>query len=143
MTMRALRLPVSAMHRVAIGVGLLVPVIAVAGFWRTYFGPLLAGTVDKPSIIHFHAAVYSGWVVLFVAQVFFASTGQIARHRKWGRLGIYYGFAIISVGLLTAFTLFAQRVQAGNIDEARRALLAPLTDMIVFPGFFEIGRAHV
>lgn len=136
MATRAIRLPVSAMHRFAVGVALLVPVIAIAGFWRTYFGPLLAGAVEKPSIIHFHAAVYSGWVVLFVSQVFFASTGQIELHRRLGRIGIYYGCAIVAVGLLTAFVMFADRVEAGNLDEARRSLLAPLTDMIAFPLFF-------
>jgi len=131
-----LRLPVSTANRVAIGVSLLVPLIAVTGFWPTYLGPLANGTVEKPSIIHFHAAVYAGWVLLFVAQVFFASTGQIALHRKLGRIGIYYGWAIVAVGLLTAFTLFAERVGDGKLAEAQRSLLAPLTDMIVFPIFF-------
>ncbi len=73
---------------------------------------------------------------MFFAQVFFASTGRLALHRKLGNIGIYYGFGLIPVGILAAFAIFASRVDAGLVEEAQRRLLAPLTDMIVFPIFF-------
>ena len=44
--------------------------------------------------------------------------------------------ALIVVGLFTAFSQFADRVEAGRIEEAQTRLLGPLTDMIVFPIFF-------
>src|SRR5687768_8017870 len=47
-------------RRLYVGIAVLAIVIAAVGFWRTYFGPLLAGGVDKPAIIHFHAAIYVG-----------------------------------------------------------------------------------
>ena len=51
-----------------VGLALLAVVIAAVGFWPTYFGPLVAGAADKTPIIHLHAAVYVGWLALFVTQ---------------------------------------------------------------------------
>jgi len=136
MTSRSIVLPVASVHRFYIGISVLVAVIAAMGFWPTYFGPLVAGSVDAPMVIHVHAAVFSGWVALFGAQVLLAATGQIALHRKLGTVGIWYGVAIIVVGVITALSQFADRVDAGRIEEAQTRLLGPLTDMIVFPLFF-------
>jgi len=115
---------------------MLMAAMALVGFWPSYFGPLMAGTVNVVPVLHFHAAIYSGWLILFISQAVLAATGRIRLHRKVGRVGIYYGFALIPVGVFTAFSMFAMRVQAGLMDEARRGLLSPLTDMVVFPIFF-------
>src|SRR5215510_6479514 len=136
MTTRSIRLPLAGTRRFFIGISLLAVLIAALGFWPTYFGPLLAGTADHPTVIHVHAAVFSGWLALFAAQVGLAATGQIALHRKLGEVGIWYGVLVIIVGLTTAFSQFADRVDAGRLEEAQTRLLAPLTDMIVFPIFF-------
>lgn len=136
MATRSIRLPVTGAHRFYIGVGLLAALIAAMGFWPTYFGPLLAWTVEQPPVIHVHAAIFSGWIALFVAQVLFAATGNIPLHRKLGNFGIWYGVLIIIVGVVTAFSQFAGRIDAGRLEEAQTRLLAPLTDMIVFPLFF-------
>ena len=130
------RLPVVVRRRFYVGVSILMAVMALVGFWPSYFGPLLAGTVDVVPVLHFHATIYSGWLILFISQAVLAATGRIRLHRKLGQVGIYYGFALIPIGVFTAFSLFAIRVQAGLMDEARRGLLSPLTDMMVFPIFF-------
>ena len=136
MTTRSLRLPVSTAHRFYIGMAALASAIAAMGFWPTYFGPLLAGTADHPPVIHVHAAIFSGWLALFATQIAFAATGQIGLHRKLGTVGIWYGVVIIVVGVVTAFSQFADRIEAGRLEEAQTRLLAPLSDMIVFPLFF-------
>jgi hypothetical protein len=133
---RVMGRPITAVNRLYIGLSLLVAAIALTGFWPTYFGPLVRGIVEKPPVIHVHAAVYSGWVLLFLAQILFAATGRIAQHRRLGRIGIYYGIALIAVGVFTAFTQFEARIDAGNLAEAQRFILAPLSDMIVFALFF-------
>jgi len=110
--------------------------MALVGFWPSYFGPLITGTVNVVPVLHVHATIYSGWLILFISQAVLAATGHIRLHRKFGQVGIYYGFALIPVGVFTAFSMFATRVEAGLMDEARRGLLSPLTDMVVFPIFF-------
>lgn len=126
----------TAPRRLYVGLAVLAALIAVVGFWPTYFGPLVAGTVDKIPIIHFHAAVYMGWLVLFMTQAVLAATGRVASHIKLGRIAIGYGVLVIAAGLLAAFGMFALRVRAGDVAAAQRALLGPLLDMLVFAPLF-------
>jgi hypothetical protein len=123
-------------RRLYVGLAVLAAVIAFVGFWPPYFGPLLAGTVDKTLIIHFHAAVYVGWLAIFVTQAVLAATGRVASHIKLGRFAIGYGVLLIVVGLVTAFARFAIRVRAGEAAAAQAQLLGPLLDMLVFAPLF-------
>jgi hypothetical protein len=125
-----------APRRLYVGLALLAIAIVVAGFWRTYFGPLLAGAVDKPSIIHVHAVIYVGWLAIFLAQALLAATGRVAAHMKLGRLATSYGVLVIGAGLLAAFGMFVLRVRAGEVADAQRRLVGPLLDMLVFAPLF-------
>jgi hypothetical protein len=125
-----------APRRLYVGLAVLAASIAVVGFWPTYFGPLVAGTVDKVPIIHFHAAVYVGWLAIFMTQAALAATGRVASHIKLGQFAIGYGVLVIIVGLITAFARFALRVRAGEVAAANAQLLGPILDMLVFAPFF-------
>jgi hypothetical protein len=126
----------AARRRLYVGLALLAAAIAAVGFWPTYFGPLVAGGVEKPVIIHFHAAVYVGWLALFLTQAILAATGRTASHLKLGRFAIGYGVLVIAAGLIAAFGMFAIRVRAGDMLAAQRSLLGPLLDMAVFAPVF-------
>ena len=119
-----------------VGLTLLVTAIAFVGFWPTYFGPLLAGTVDKLPVIHVHAAIYVGWLAIFIAQATFAATRRMDLHVRLGNIGIGYGVLVIVMGLTVAFSMFAVRVHAGNLEQAQMRLAAPLLDMVFFTPLF-------
>jgi hypothetical protein len=109
-----------------LGVAALAIAIALVGFWPTYFGPLLAGGVNKPAIIHFHAAIYVGWLALFLAQAVLAAAGRIGAHMKLGRIAIGYGVLVIVAGLIAGIGMFVLRVRAGDVAAAQTAVLGPL-----------------
>ena len=71
-----------------IPLAVLAGVIAIAGFWRTYFGALFAGRSHAEWLVHLHAAVFMGWIVLVGLQSYFAMRGRIELHRKLGRIGM-------------------------------------------------------
>ncbi len=119
-----------------IGVSLLMGLIAVVGFWPTYFGPLVRGTVEQPPVIHVHATVFVGWLVLFLAQVVLAATGRVAWHMRLGRLGIGYGIVLILVGLITTVVRSSDLFSQGSIAGARELLLVASEDMVLFAAFF-------
>jgi hypothetical protein len=123
-------------RRLYVGLAILATAIAFVGFWPAYFGPLLAGTVDKTLIVHIHAAVYVGWLAIFITQAVLAATGRVAAHVKLGRFAIGYGVLLIVVGLVTAFARFAIRVRAGEATAAQTQLLGPLLDMLMFAPLF-------
>lgn len=126
----------AAPRRLYVGLALLAVVIAAVGFWPSYFGPLAAGTAVKTPVVHLHAAVYVGWLAIFVTQAALAATGRVAAHMQLGRFAIGYGVLLIVVGLITAFARFALRVRAGEVAAAQAQLLGPVLDMIVFAPLF-------
>ena len=123
-------------RRLYVGIAVLAIVIAAVGFWPTYFGPLLAGSLAKPAIIHFHAAIYVGWLAIFLAQAVLAATGRVALHMKLGRFAIGYGGLVIFAGLLAGIGMFVLRVRAGDAAAAQTAVLGPLLDMLFFAPLF-------
>jgi hypothetical protein len=128
--------PLAGRNPFYVGLTLLVAAIAFVGFWPTYFGPLLAGTVDKLTVIHVHAATYVGWLAIFIAQATFAATRRMDLHVRLGNFGIGYGVLVIVMGVTVAISMFAVRVRAGNVEEAQARLINPLADMVFFAPLF-------
>jgi hypothetical protein len=112
---------------------LLMALIAVVGFWPTYFGPLMTGRLVQPPVIHLHAVVFTGWLVLFFAQAVLAATRRVAWHIRVGRVGIAYGFLLIGVGLYTGVVRAAERPLGGP---AEQLLYQAFADMVMFSAFF-------
>jgi hypothetical protein len=133
---RAIAVPRAQARMGYVWVGTLIAAIAVVGFWRTYFGPLLAGNVDVLPLIHFHVAVYVGWLVLVITQAALAAMGRVDLHMSLGRFGIGYGVVVILAGLLVGFGMFVVRVRAGAAPEAIGRLFGPVVDMLIFAPLF-------
>lgn len=110
-------------------------VIAVAGFWRTYFGALFAGHSHAEWLIHLHAAIFMGWIGLVILQSYLAISGRTALHVTVGRIGMIYGVGLIVSGLTFALIMFSRRVAAVGVDGIQGGFLVPLTDMLLFGGF--------
>ena len=128
----------------------LMVITALVGFWPTYYGPLIAGTLEAQCadprlaykqcfsrpIVHFHGIVFMGWIALFTAQAFLASKGHIALHRKVGKVGIAYGILVVIVGFITTFNELANGIAEGQTEAAQSGLIAPFTNVVVFAIFF-------
>ena len=116
-----------------VGLSLLAAAIVLAGFWPDYYGSLFRNLpVDRPVIIHAHAAIFTGWLALFTTQAFLAATGRIRAHLRLGRIGAWYGGVLIVVGVYTA--LVRSAAQPGGEREV--LLLVTLLDMANFSAFF-------
>jgi hypothetical protein len=118
--------------------------MVLRGFWPSYFGHLLSGGVSRPWIIHLHGVIFSGWMVLVLAQVSLVCMGQVRMHRRIGHVGIAYGTLVLGSGLVVSFVAPVLHVHAGEwtVDRAAGFLLAPLGDMALFGGFFGAAIAY-
>jgi len=121
-----------APRRIYLAIGVLMLAIAIAGFWPSYYGQILPGTLRQPPVIHLHAAVFLGWLFIVIAQAWLAATGRITLHRRLGRFLFIYGVLVIFVGWFLVLVLFAERVHAGEVTQARNQLFVPFTDMLFF-----------
>jgi hypothetical protein len=120
---------------IVIPLALLAGALAIAGFWPSYFGPLVQGRPHAEWFIHLHAATCVGWIGLVILQSYLAMTGRVALHIRVGRWGMAYGVALVVSGLGMALFLFARQVAAVGIENTRAPLLAGLSDMTVFSVF--------
>lgn len=126
---------VSPRRPLYISLSALMAFMAVVGFWPKYFGPLVFGTLVQPLLIHIHATVFTGWLVLFFLQAYFAATKRIQLHLALGKAGIWYGVLLIIVGLTTGVI----RSSASPPGRAESLLLAIIEDMLMFAGFFAVA----
>lgn len=68
-------------------------------------------TFAAPLIVHLHAFVYFGWVVLYVTQNALVTSGQVAQHRRLGLLALAWIPAMVGFGI--AMTLHSLRTSGG------------------------------
>jgi hypothetical protein len=131
-------------HTFFIAIAALMALVAVIGFWPSYFGHLLSGVVERHWIIHLHAAVFSGWLVLLMTQVLLVYRRKTALHRSLGRFGIGYGVLILVMGLAASITSPVLRIRAGEwtLDRAAKFLIYPLGDMVLWAILFGAAIAY-
>lgn len=134
---RTARAPIPGFH---LGLAVLMTAIVVAGFWP-FYSTLFSGGSGAPAIIYAHAAVFSGWLVLLLAQTWLVFRRRVSAHRSAGRFGIAYGIGVLLFGLVIAFVVPAMNVTRGTmtLDEAAGFLVLPIGDMLLFGGFFTAG----
>jgi hypothetical protein len=110
---------------------ILIPLIVLAGFARTYY---LKGFFDTPPlpsfIVHIHGAIMTAWVVLFIVQVTLVAKRRTKTHMRLGILGGILAALVVVVGILTALYAAARGATPGPPPLA--FLIVPFGDMLVF-----------
>jgi hypothetical protein len=127
-----------------IALSVLMTILIGWGFWPSYYGPLVRGVAQTPTILHVHGVIFAGWMALLIVQVTLAASGRIRAHRALGKVGIGYGVLVLLVGLLVSFVAPVMHVHRGEwtIDDAAAFSLIPLVDMVLFGGFFAAAVAN-
>ena len=118
-------------RRLYIGFAVLMPLIVLAGFARTYYLKGFFGNPPLPGLlVHLHGLVMTSWVALFIAQVSLVATGRTRTHQRLGVLGAILAGLIVVVGVATAIAAAARGASPG--PPPLSFLIIPLGDMLVF-----------
>jgi hypothetical protein len=80
----------------------------------------------SPLLVHAHAVVFMGWVVLYLLQNWFATKGPIALHRTLGWIGAGWIVAMIILGTAVTVSL----VRSGRVP----FFFTPLQFLALDPG---------
>jgi len=110
----------------------LLAVIVWYGFSHTIEENLFHPSFPRPRVLYLHAAVFGGWMMLFLVQ-----TGLIAvaRQRRWHRwlgwLGVALACVMPVLGTWSAISMTHLRYGFGDIDDVAFLILA-LNDMAAF-----------
>ena len=116
--------------------GLVFVAAVFAGFSRTYFLKVLTGWPAAPTVVHWHAALFTGWFALFLVQATLIETGRLRWHRRLGVVAVGLAVAMIVLGL--TITVRGAREGFTGVFPLPPALPQ---DAIAFAvqGFFDIG----
>jgi hypothetical protein len=118
-------------RRLYILAAILIPIIVLIGFARTYYLKGFFATPPIPSrLVHLHGLVMSSWVILFVAQVTLVAARRTKTHQRLGVLGSVLAALVFIVGILTGIYAAARGASPG--PPALRFLIVPIGDMLVF-----------
>lgn len=102
-----------------------------AGFARTYYLAGVFRAVLPDLIIHMHAAVFSCWLVLLVAQTSLVSVGRVDIHRRLGVAGFFLGCLMIVLGVAAATDSMARGAPFGRGDP-KTFYVIPMSNIVIF-----------
>lgn len=105
---------------------------AFLGFAPTFWVPLAQGVPERIGVIAIHGTLFFGWSLFVIYQAWLVGSGQVARHRDVGIVGVSLATAMVIFGVLAAINsgIRADAIKAGAAGEA--FMIVPLAAMLTF-----------
>ncbi len=123
-----------AAHRPRFYLWMAVAMMATAflGFVPTFWVPLAQGIPERIGVIAIHALLFFGWTLLLVYQSWLAASGNIARHRDVGMIGVSLATAMTIFGTLAAINAAQRAIAANYADGGEAFMIVPMAAMLSF-----------
>ena len=118
-----------------------IALLVFVGFSRTYYLHTFFKTPKLTTFLHVHAAVMTGWIVLFAVQTFLIASNRTGLHRVLGAFGAGYAVLVVLMGC-TATVLAARREVRAHSDflsSFLTVLALELTQMLLFASLVALG----
>ncbi len=110
-----------------------------AGFSRTYYLKTYFGAPALSPLFHIHGAVFSAWIIYFVAQTALIADRRVSLHRRLGYAGAVLAPAMVVLGIAAAIAAgkagFFRQIPLAHNPEG--ALFFSLVSLMIF--FFLAG----
>lgn len=126
-----------------VGLTLTALAVVILGFGNTYYLQPLTGathtasghplTLRRTTMIHAHAILFTGWLVLLAAQVGLVATGRTAVHRRLGMAAVGLIPVMVITGLVTAVEGARNGWQPGGpFPDSLGFMIAGFRDLTIF-----------
>ncbi len=113
------------------GMAILLCICVFIGFSPTYFqAGMLRAPLPSP-ILHFHGAVFTLWMLLFVVQAALISARRVKWHRSFGTVAFCLPPIMIVLGVIAAIDALHRGVKIGRLDPSVSAAI-PLIGIVAF-----------
>jgi hypothetical protein len=105
---------------------------AFVGFVPTFWVPLAKGIPERIGVLAIHALVFFGWMLLLIYQAWLVASGNVARHRDVGMIGVSLATAMTIFGTLAAINAAQRAIAAHFADGGEAFMIVPLAAMFSF-----------
>ena len=106
--------------------------LVVWGFNRTVDANLLHASPPKPVLLWFHGAVFSAWVVLFIAQSALVRVRKVGLHRVLGWFGAALAATMVVSGIVVSPVMLRFDMTVLHRVPVKSFLSIVWCDMIIF-----------
>ncbi len=106
--------------------------VAAAAFGHTVDAHLLHANPPRPPLLWFHAAVFSAWIVLFVAQSALVRVRKVSVHRALGWFGAALAATMVVSGVIVSVVMLRFEITVLHRETAAKFLPVLWCDMIIF-----------
>jgi hypothetical protein len=121
-----------------VGISIAMLAMVVAGFSRSYFFKGLFLAPLHSTLLHFHGAVFSAWINLFVAQTLLVARRNLPLHRKLGYAGAVLAGVMVILGI-TATLISVHEGRTPSIFTPPMFLALNIGGVLIFAGFVAGG----
>lgn len=105
--------------------------------------PIASKTLKVNPIIHVHGVIFFAWSLFLVFQTWLASSGQIARHRSVGMIGVSFATAMTIFGTFAAINVMKESAAIGMRAEGIAFAIVPLSGIAFFAVTFTLAIVNV
>ncbi len=110
---------------------ILLCAVVFIGFSPTYFrAGFLSAPLPSP-ILHFHGALFTVWMLLYLVQSTLISARRVAWHRSLGTVAFCLTPIMIVLGVIAALDALNRKVSIGGLDPAI-SMAIPLLGIVWF-----------
>jgi len=106
--------------------------LVIWGFSHTVDAHLLYANPPRPPMLWFHAAVFSAWIVLFIAQSALVRMRKVSVHRALGWFGAALAATMVVSGSIVSVVVLRLDMTALNRNRIASFLSILWGDMIIF-----------
>jgi ABC-type xylose transport system permease subunit len=113
-------------------------IMAILGFWPTYFSKFFDGTANFNFYFHFHAFMASLWIALLIVQPILIKKKKLSIHKQIGKLS----FIILPLFFISVILLKHYRI-GGIVTEGLGATLwLQVKDLVIIGIMFTIAMLN-
>jgi hypothetical protein len=112
----------------------IIAAVVAYGFAQTISENLLHAAIPRPRILWLHAAVFFGWIGVFITQTALVRARRVRWHRTIGIAGLLLGALIPPIGIATSIAMGSFNIAHALRDPplAHAFLAIPFNDVIFF-----------
>ena len=128
----------SAERRFFTGMAAALAAVTFIGFARTYYLGSFMGAPALAPLVHAHGAVFTAWMLLFLAQAVLIAAKRPGLHRRMGYAAAGLAVAVFVLGVAVAIQ--GGRIGAGPPGRNQEVfLIFPLANIFAFAAFAALG----